>query len=256
MCKATACTYIVSGHENNTAVGGQLLAGPGNKSAALGNLLYDGQNFFNGGLLATWQGITANVDVTYGREDGSNALVTRGGAPMAAELFGLSYFWGPWSVGANAAIIDSQGTEVQLTHTSQRHEFATAVGGAYRIAPGIVIFALNIGMKAEASREWRLRLGYQRHRPGWQRHPHAGARVRDHRELVSFSALQTDKTAGATPPSLSEALGVQSSRKLNAEALVQFGSRPASGIRDDHFITLPATGFETIFFARQGIAMA
>jgi hypothetical protein len=131
--------YIVSGHENNTAVGGQLLAGPGNKSAALGNLLYDGQNFFNGGLLATWQGITANVDVTYGREDGSNALVTRGGAPMAAELFGLSYFWGPWSVGANAAIIDSQGTEVQLTHTSQRHEVATAVGGAYRIAPGIVL---------------------------------------------------------------------------------------------------------------------
>jgi opacity protein-like surface antigen len=34
------------------------------------------------------------------------------------------------------AIIDSQGS-VQLTGTSQRHEFAVAVGGAYKIAPGI-----------------------------------------------------------------------------------------------------------------------
>jgi hypothetical protein len=130
--------YIVSGHEDNTAVGGQVVAGPKNIGAAAGNLLYEGESFFNGGLQATWQGITANVDVTYGRENGSNALVPRGGAGEAAELFGLSYFTGAWSFGADAAIIDSQGT-AQLTHTSQRHEFATAVGGAYRIAPGIVL---------------------------------------------------------------------------------------------------------------------
>jgi len=130
--------YIVSGHENNTALGGQVVAGPKNIGATSGNLLYDNLNFFNGGLLATWQGITANVDVTYGREDGSNAMVPKGGAGMAAELFGLSYFSGPWSFGVDAAIIDSQGT-AQLTHTSQRHEFATSVGGAYRIAPGIVL---------------------------------------------------------------------------------------------------------------------
>jgi hypothetical protein len=130
--------YIVSGHEDNTATGGQLVAGPTEKAAASGNLLYDGLNMFNGGLLATWQGITANADFTYGRTDGSNALDPRGGAPMAAELFGLSYFTGAWSFGADAAIIDSQGT-AQLTHSSQRHEFATAVGGAYRIAPGIVL---------------------------------------------------------------------------------------------------------------------
>jgi predicted porin len=130
--------YIVSGHENNTATGGQLVAGPKNIGAAAGNLLYDGQNFGNLGLLATYMGITANADVTVGRTDGSNALDPRGGAPMAAELFGLSYFYGAWSFGADAAIIDSQGA-AQLTHTSQRHEFATAIGGAYRIAPGIVL---------------------------------------------------------------------------------------------------------------------
>ncbi|HEX3996085.1 MAG TPA: hypothetical protein VHX39_33355 [Acetobacteraceae bacterium] len=130
--------YVVSGHENNTAAGGQILAGPKNISAGTGNLLYDGLNFFNGGLQATWNGITANVDVTYGRENGSNAMVPKGGVSMHGQLFGLSYFSGPWSFGADAAIIDSQGT-AQLTHTSQRHEFATAVGGAYRIAPGIVM---------------------------------------------------------------------------------------------------------------------
>jgi hypothetical protein len=59
-----------------------------------------------------------------------------GGAPEAAEIFGLSYAFGPLSVGADAAFIDSQGS-AQLTHTSQRHEFAFAVGGAYKIAPGM-----------------------------------------------------------------------------------------------------------------------
>jgi len=39
-------------------------------------------------------------------------------------------------VGTDAVVEDSQGSN-QLTHTSQRHEFAFAVGGAYKIAPGI-----------------------------------------------------------------------------------------------------------------------
>jgi len=56
--------------------------------------------------------------------------ISTGGAPEAAEIFGLSYAFGPFSVGTGAAIIDSQGS-AQLTHTSQRHEFAFAVGGAY-----------------------------------------------------------------------------------------------------------------------------
>ena len=62
--------------------------------------------------------------------------ISTGGAPEAAEIFGLSYAFGPFSVGTGAAIIDSQGS-AQLTHTSQRHEFAFAVGGAYKIAPGM-----------------------------------------------------------------------------------------------------------------------
>ena len=89
-----------------------------------------------GGLAATYLGVTANVDVTHGRTNGSNALDPTGGAPEAAQLFGLSYAYGLWSVGADTVIEDSQGS-AELTHTSQRHQFALAVGGAYRIAPGI-----------------------------------------------------------------------------------------------------------------------
>jgi len=115
----------------NPAVNG--LAGGG---TAAGSLKYDGLNFFNGGVAATYLGFTVNGDFTFGRINGSNAMVDSGGVGEKAELFGISYAFGPWSVGADAAIEDSQGS-AELTGTSQRHQFGLAVGGAYRIAPGI-----------------------------------------------------------------------------------------------------------------------
>ena len=101
-----------------------------------GALKYDGQRFFNGGLAATYMGFTINADVTHGRLNGSNALDPTGGVPMQAELGSISYAVGPFSVGVLGGIEDSQGT-AQLVGISQRHEVALAVGGAYRIAPGI-----------------------------------------------------------------------------------------------------------------------
>jgi hypothetical protein len=100
------------------------------------NMKYDAQNFFNGGLAATYLGFTANADFTVGRTNGSNAMDTQGGAPMHAELASVSYAYGPFSAGVIGAIVDSQGS-VQLTGITQRHEAAIAVGGAYKIAPGI-----------------------------------------------------------------------------------------------------------------------
>jgi len=138
--------WITSGKAN--IAGGGVQASPANLAAnpavaglagggtAAGSLKYDGQSMFNGGLALTYLGITLNADTTLGRTNGSNALDPSGGAPMAAELVGLSYAFGPFSIGADAAIIDSQGS-VDLVHTSQRHELAVAVGGAYKIAPGI-----------------------------------------------------------------------------------------------------------------------
>jgi hypothetical protein len=138
--------WIVSGKAN--IAGGGTQAGPANLAAnpavnglagggtANGGLKYDGLSVFNGGLAATFAGVTVNADTTLGRMNGSNAMDPSGGAPEAAEIFGISYAFGPISVGADATIQDSQGSN-QLTRTSQRHQFGVAIGGAYKIAPGI-----------------------------------------------------------------------------------------------------------------------
>ena len=125
--------YTLSGEAKN---GAAVLAGPTHLATGAGALKYDGQSFFNGGLAATYMGFTINADVTHGRLNGSNALDPTGGVPMQAELGAISYAVGPFSVGVLGAVEDSQGT-AQLVGISQRHEVALAVGGAYKIAPGI-----------------------------------------------------------------------------------------------------------------------
>jgi|HubBroStandDraft_1064217.scaffolds.fasta_scaffold57251_1 predicted porin len=140
-------TYYLSGHADaagmvqagpadlkaHPAVAG--LAGGGSSSSIL---KYDGQSVFNGGVAVSYLGLTVNADVSDGRENGSNGLDPTGGVPVRAELAGISYTFGPIAIGAVGAIIDSQGA-AQLTGTSQRHEFAVATGGSYKIAPGLAL---------------------------------------------------------------------------------------------------------------------
>jgi hypothetical protein len=118
----------------NTAIGQAGLAG------ATGALRYDNQNFFVAGLAVTYMGVTLNADVSHGRENGTNGTVTTGGAPETGVIGGASYAIGPIAFGADAAVVDSQGS-VQLTHVSQRHQFGFAVGGVYKIAPGLNLCA-------------------------------------------------------------------------------------------------------------------
>ncbi len=143
-------TYYLSGHADVTIPGGAVQASPADLKAhpavaglagggsTTGSLRYDGLNFFNGGVAVSYFGVTVNADITAGRENRSNALDTSGGVPVRAELAGINYVFGPIAVGAVGAIIDSQGAP-QLTGTSQRHEFAVAAGGSYKIAPGITL---------------------------------------------------------------------------------------------------------------------
>ena len=108
-------------------------------NTALGQAIhYDGLNEFNGGFALTYAGFTFNGDFTSGRTNGSNAMDPTGGAIDDAELLSVSYANGPWSVGVIGAVVDNQGSAT-LVHVSQRHEFAFAVGGAYKIAPGMNI---------------------------------------------------------------------------------------------------------------------
>jgi hypothetical protein len=128
-------TWTLSGHAQNEAA---VAAGPTHLTTGAGALKYDGQNFFNGGLAATYMGFTVNGDFSHGRLNGSNGLDPSGGVNMNAELASVSYVFLPFSVGAIIGIVDSQGS-ANLVNTSQRHEVAFAVGGAYRIAPGLIL---------------------------------------------------------------------------------------------------------------------
>ena len=122
--------YIISGKAYNPSA---VLA---TTTSATAGTRYDAQNFFNGGLAVSYAGFTVNTDMTYGRTNGSNALDPTGGAPMQGNLVGVSYAIGQWAVGAIGAIVNSQGS-INLTGISQRHEIAGAIGGVYKIAPGL-----------------------------------------------------------------------------------------------------------------------
>jgi len=100
------------------------------------NQKFDGLNEFNGGVALTYAGVTVNGDFTTGRTNGSNALAPSAGVGTNAELAAISYANGPWSAGAIVGIVDSQGSN-SLVRSTQRHEVAFAVGGNYKLAPGL-----------------------------------------------------------------------------------------------------------------------
>ena len=79
---------------------------------------------------------TAAVSYIGGRYNGQMSMVSTGGAPENALLYGLTYLNGPISAGVDLGVINSQG-DVRLTDVSQRHEVEIGFGGAYKLAPGV-----------------------------------------------------------------------------------------------------------------------
>jgi predicted porin len=59
---------------------------------------------------------------------------------MSALVTGVTYANGPWMAGVQLAWANSQGA-AQLTGLTQRHEYGVAVGGTYRVAPGLQLVA-------------------------------------------------------------------------------------------------------------------
>jgi predicted porin len=68
------------------------------------------------------------------------ALRPTGGATLNAFIAGLTYANGPWIAGINFEDIWDQGSAT-LTNVSQRHQYATSMGGTYRLAPGLQLIA-------------------------------------------------------------------------------------------------------------------
>ena len=108
----------------------------GYTSASANALRYDPISFYQGGLAVTTAGLTAAITYQGGRVNNQLALDATGAAPMDATVFGLTYLNGPWTIGSAFGIINSQGS-ANLNGISQRHQFETALGGNYKIAPGV-----------------------------------------------------------------------------------------------------------------------
>ena len=105
-------------------------------TASLTALRYDNLSFYKAGIAVTAYNVTAAVDYIGGAVNGQLAERPTGGAPTNAVLFGLTYLNGPWTLAATFGTIDTQG-DARLTGISQRHEYETAVGGTYKVAPGL-----------------------------------------------------------------------------------------------------------------------
>jgi hypothetical protein len=105
-------------------------------TASANALRYDPISFYQGGLAVTTAGLTAAITYQGGRVNNQLALDATGAAPMDATVFGLTYLNGPWTLGSAFGLINSQGS-ANLNGISQRHQAEAALGGNYKIAPGV-----------------------------------------------------------------------------------------------------------------------
>jgi len=128
--------YETAGKENLTTTA---YTGPApNGSAA--TLRYDNLSFYKAGVAVTAMNLTLAADYIGGAVNGQLAMKPTGGVNMNALLTGLTYSNGPITLGGQFGVIDSQGA-AQLTGTSQRHEYILALGGNYKLAPGLQLVA-------------------------------------------------------------------------------------------------------------------
>jgi predicted porin len=118
--------YVNSGHVNvNPPVAGSQ---------------FNGLNYGDFGLAATYGGWTIGGHATVGQYNGANALQPKGGASGNAWLAGIQYQQGPWVVGASYYAFDSQGSPLTVG-ISQRREIGVAIGTTYTLAPGLDLIA-------------------------------------------------------------------------------------------------------------------
>jgi len=82
--------------------------------------------------------VTWSFDYIGGALNGQLAMRPKGGANEDAFLTGLLYRNGPITLGAEAGLVQSQGSTA-LVGVSQRREWEVAFGGNYNIAPGIYL---------------------------------------------------------------------------------------------------------------------
>jgi len=105
-----------------------------------GQLRYDNLSFYKAGVAITAMNFTLASDYIGGAVNGQLSMRPTGAPSMNAVVTGLTYANGPYTAGAEWGFVQSQGAE-QMTGTSQRNEQEFAIGGAYRVAPGLSLVA-------------------------------------------------------------------------------------------------------------------
>jgi hypothetical protein len=108
--------------------------------ASLTNIRYDNLFFYKAGTAITFANFTFAFDYIGGQANGQEGLLPSGGSNLNAILPGITYANGPFTVGTSFGDIWSQGAG-QLTGATQRHEYEFAVGGSYKVAPGLQLIA-------------------------------------------------------------------------------------------------------------------
>ena len=132
--------YETAGKESIPGGGAIQIGDSASLARNAGAMKYDNLSFVNAGLFVAVPsaGLTWAIDYNGGAVNGQLAMRPTGGAPENAILTGLIYRNGPWVLGAEIGIVESQGS-ANLTKVSQRKETEVAFGGTYNAAPGLAL---------------------------------------------------------------------------------------------------------------------
>ncbi len=109
---------------------------PGDASTVPATYRYDNLSFATAAAALSYKGITVAADYIGGSVNGQLAMRPTGGAPTNAVVTGITYANGPFILGAEVGIVDTQG-DARMTKVTQRHETEIAFGGTYKAAPGL-----------------------------------------------------------------------------------------------------------------------
>jgi hypothetical protein len=104
--------------------------------ASASTIRYQNLGFYKAGSAVTFANFTVALDYIGGAVNGQLGMTPEGGANMNALLPGVTYANGPLIAGVQFGDIWSQGA-AQLAGLTQRHEYEFALGGAYKLAPGV-----------------------------------------------------------------------------------------------------------------------
>ena len=104
--------------------------------ASTNNLRYQNLGFYKAGTAVTFANFTFALDYIGGTVNTTEGLLPEGGSKLNALLPGITYAYGPITAGIEFGEIWSQGA-AQLAGLTQRHEYEFALGGAYKLAPGV-----------------------------------------------------------------------------------------------------------------------